>query len=116
MISPQSLTSTSLQHDCNNAKYVLNISYLHILYISDACSITDYDTDTVILTGGNPTWDRVEQYGHSGLLSRLPELNQGRYGHGCGSYMKDGKKVFQTFLIFSHYCWLKDISGGGGYW
>ena len=56
----------------------------------------------------------MERYGHSGLISRLPELNQGRTGHACGSYMKEDKKVFQTFIIFSHHCCLKDISGGGG--
>ena len=33
-------------------------------------------------------------------METLPELNQGRYAHSCGSYSKDGKKVFQTFLIF----------------
>jgi len=81
---------------------------------SFACSITDYDTDTVILTGGHPTYQTVERYDHSGFISRLPGLNQGRSGHACGSYTKDGKKVFQTFLIFSDHCWLKDISGGGG--
>ena len=42
----------------------------------------------------------MERYGHSGLVETLPGLNQGRVGHGCGSYIKDGKKVFQTFLIF----------------
>ena len=42
----------------------------------------------------------VERYGHTGLVETLPGLNQGRWGHGCGSYSKDGKKVFHTFLIF----------------
>ena len=56
----------------------------------------------------------MERYDHSGLISTLPGLNQGRFAHGCGSYMKDDKKVFQTFIIFSPHCWLKDISGGGG--
>merc|ERR1712183_840138 len=65
--------------------------------IYQACSITDYDTDTVILTGGSTLRRRmfkVERYGHNGLLETLPQLNQGRYGHGCGSYIKDGKKKY----------------------
>ena len=40
----------------------------------------------------------MERYGHSGLVETLPELTQGRSAHGCGSYSKDGKKVFQSFL------------------
>lgn len=61
---------------------------------SYACSITDYDTDTVLITGGFGTLDKVERYGAFGQMETLPRLNRGRYGHGCGSYIKDGKKKY----------------------
>ena len=61
----------------------------------------------------------MERYGHSGLVETLPELKQRRYAHGCGSYSKDGKKVFQTFLLFFIILGLKKylVAGGwkGGY-
>merc|ERR1712066_621754 len=59
----------------------------------DACSITDYESDTVILTGGYPTNSKVQRYGHSGLIETLPDLNYKRYAHACSSYIKDGKQV-----------------------
>ena len=87
----------------------------HLTSESYACSITDYDTDTVILTGGDPTYNRVERYGHSGLVETLPEFNQGRWAHGCSSYSKDGKKVFQTFLILEIILDIKKYLVVGGY-
>ena len=60
---------------------------------SDACSMTDYETDSVILTGGDPTYSLTERYGHSGLLETLPALVQGRKAHGCDSYVRHGTRV-----------------------
>ena len=57
----------------------------------------------------------MERYGHSGLVETLPELNKGRRGHGCGSYNKDEKKVFQTFLIFEIILDKKKYLVVGGY-
>ena len=59
--------------------------------------------------------DKVERYGHTGLVEPLPRLNQGRYAHGCGSYIKDGKKVFLTCLIFWTILGLKKYLVVGGY-
>ena len=63
------------------------------------CSIPDYESDTVILTGGSLdqyqiTLSLVERYGPNGFVERLPYLNHPREGHGCGYYHnKDGEKV-----------------------
>ena len=48
-------------------------------------------------------------------METLPRLNQGRRAHGCGSYIKDGKKVFQTFLIFLIILDLKKYLVVGGF-
>ena len=57
----------------------------------------------------------MERYGHSGLVETLPELYQGRSAHGCGSYIKDGKKVFQSFLISFKVVDIKKYLVVGGY-
>ena len=51
------------------------------------------------------------------MVETLLELKEGRAGHGCGSYSQDGKKVFQTFLIFLYFdnCGFKVVSGNGGF-
>ena len=48
-------------------------------------------------------------------METLPGLNERRYAHGCGSYIKDGKKVFLTFLIFWIILGLKKYLVVGGY-
>ena len=71
-----------------------------------------------IHTGGYPDilGNRVERYSHSGLVETLPRLRQERRGHGCGSYIKDGKKVFQTFtMILLIIVDLKKYLVAGGY-
>ena len=106
-----------LRHHWNtiviNILLIFSISYFQF---SDACSITDDDTDSVILTGGDPTHERVERYGHTGLLETLPSLNEGRQAHGCGSYYtKYGKKVvIQTSIlnIFDNNLQIYLVAGG----
>ena len=44
---------------------------MDLIMFSGACSITDYDTDTVILTGGD---SGDYDYGHDGLEDTLPSL------------------------------------------
>ena len=78
---------------------------LDLIMFSSACSITDYDTDTVILTGGYGddyySSSTVERYGHYGLEETLPSLNTARNGHGCGCYYNDyGQKVEFGDLFF----------------
>ena len=67
---------------------------------SFACSIPDYDSDTVVLTGGltfnqsgGYTLNIVERYDLNGFVENLPNLNTDRVDHGCGYYYKDGERV-----------------------
>ena len=70
----------------------------------EPCAITDYQTDTLVLTGGYNTnldqmSDQVVRFGHQGKLEQLPSLNVARYGHGCASY-NDGAKTVKSSLLF----------------
>ena len=63
---------------------------------SFACSIPDYDSDTVVLTGGIDDYnsiDTVQRYGLNGLVEYLPSMKEARSYHGCGYYYKDGERV-----------------------
>ena len=77
----------------------------HNEMFSSACSIPDYDSDTVVLTGGwmddyNST-DLVQRYGLTGLVQYLPSMKEARSYHGCGFYYKDGERVrVQSSTIF----------------
>jgi len=59
----------------------------------DSCAI-QLD-DYFILTGGFFTGIRkqVAQYNLQGYVKNLPDLNDGRYGHGCGTYKANGNTV-----------------------
>ena len=54
---------------------------------SEACSIEF--PEMFILTGGVYTEKTVSQYATSGWMEDLPELNEGRSGHGCGYFYED---------------------------
>merc|ERR1719219_161618 len=52
---------------------------------------------SVILTGGFLTRTTVSQYNQAGWVRDLPDLLQGRYGHGCSYY--DNNEGSQTLLV-----------------
>ena len=52
-----------------------------------ACSIEL--PEMFILTGGRNALTKVSQYTTSGWMEDLPELNEGRYWHGCGYFYND---------------------------
>eukprot|EP00092_Neocalanus_flemingeri_P010981 GFUD01011824.1.p1 GENE.GFUD01011824.1~~GFUD01011824.1.p1 ORF type:complete len:447 (+),score=101.01 GFUD01011824.1:59-1399(+) len=59
-----------------------------------ACAIAD--KDSVIITGGNDgktVSSTVARYNLQGHVENLPEMNQGRSSHGCGSYISGGTMV-----------------------
>merc|ERR1711892_347638 len=62
------------------------------------CSLTDLTSPTVILTGGYYKMQKVTRYGTMGFVENLPSLVVGRYGHGCGSYLRDADAT-QVFLV-----------------
>ena len=65
-----------------------------------ACSIPQ--GDQIILTGGGETRKTVSRYDKDGWMRDMPSLNQGRYGHGCTTYMIGREEVRLTLLIMSH--------------
>ena len=71
-----------------------NLKHLKVLYVDCfryACSIEL--KEMVILTGGANTMSRVTVYNNEGFVEDWPELNMGRYEHGCGHYVNTDSKV-----------------------
>ena len=63
--------------------------------VSYACSIQL--EEMVVVTGGRETWRHVTVYNTAGLLTELPDLEQGRSDHGCGHFVNtDNKLVRQS--------------------
>ena len=57
--------------------------------------MADLTSDTLIIAGGYFTRNTVSRYGVVGFIDDLPSLLVGRWGHGCGSYLRhdDGVQV-----------------------
>ena len=47
-----------------------------------------------MLTGGAFSTILVQRYNKDGFIETLPSLNEGRFHHGCASYLKNDKKVY----------------------
>ena len=63
----------------------------------DGCVIAIPDSDTVVIND----WSIVSVYGEGGWILDLPELNEERAGHGCTSYIHEGKRVrYEWFVAF----------------
>ena len=69
----------------------------------------------MLVTGGYYTRTTVSQYNEAGWVRDLPQLQQGRYLHGCSSYNNaEGTKVgidinyYRTIIIFQTYL----VAGG----
>merc|ERR1719186_135094 len=56
-----------------------------------ACAIAN--KDSTIITGGRDTMKVVARYNLQGHVENLPEMIQGRWYHGCGSYNSGGTMV-----------------------
>ena len=69
--------------------------------ISFSCAIPDPGGDEFIITGGFKETDpetkgstaEVSVYNENGWKENLMSLNQGRWGHGCTSFIQKGKMV-----------------------
>ena len=65
-----------------------------MIFSSGFCAITDMFSDSMVITGGAESGNTVARYDVLGFLEYLPSLIQGRYQHGCGSYLtKDDTQV-----------------------
>jgi len=60
-------------------------------YTTDACTIEA--DDWVVVTGGWYTRTNVTEYDINGWRQELPDLNTGRYDHGCGYYVNANKEI-----------------------
>ena len=57
----------------------------------------------MILTGGLYSKKKVQQYNLAGSMGTdLPDLNTGRYNHGCGSYLNSGEVVSTNTIEYAH--------------
>ena len=65
----------------------MSLDCVPFFYFSNACSIEL--PEMFILTGGYHTLKTVSRYSTSGWMEDLPELNEGRYHHGCGYFFND---------------------------
>ena len=76
----------------------VTILYNHVLLHSHSCSIEVPSGDKVIITGGflAYTSERVQMYTALGATERLPDLQQPRYNHGCGSFVNNNKETVST--------------------
>ena len=59
--------------------------------IRHACSIQM--EDTVIITGGDFKKNQVTVYNTEGWVADWPELNTGRWDHGCGHFVNTDNQV-----------------------
>ena len=81
---------------------------ISIIMFRRACSISDYTTDTVIITGGSYYRSRVTRYDTSGFLEDLPFLNEGRDNHGCATFSReDSTMVFVSFYFLKNDTYLQ---------
>ena len=63
----------------------------HVIYYRYACSISL--DDHVVITGGSRTLTTVSRYEESGFVRNMPDLRQGRWGHGCTAFLSGGEQV-----------------------
>ena len=66
---------------------------------SEACAIEL--EDWVVVTGGHgpSSYTRyVKLYNISGFVLDLPDLNQGRWDHGCGHYLDNNNEIVRNLL------------------
>ena len=78
-------------------RWVIIITFTIYRY---ACAIEM--TDSVIMTGGGHSYNRVQEYNLQGSMARLPDLNTGRQRHACGYYVHQEQMV-STELRFSQH-------------
>ena len=90
-----------------------------IIYFRQACSIPD--SDTVTITGGYFSPDKVTRYSRDGQATSLPPLQTDRWSHACGHYTdENNNKVSKTIVIVHclsnvHFCYRFSWSQATGF-
>ena len=70
--------------------------------IRETCGFADEDDDSYIITGGGDyPYTTVSKYNKDGWMEDLPDLNKGRYFHGCGTYLDDNNNRVSSVYICS---------------
>ena len=90
-----------------------SLGYLCCRY---ACSIQL--EESVIITGGEWSENRVQQYNLAGSMGRLPDLNTEREDHACGHYLHNGEVVSTNIgsVVILAMCVVEQVyivTGGG---
>ena len=76
---------------CNIMGWIPSPFRIIIFIYSWACEIPD--VDSVILTGGDKTRNKVSRYNKDGWMEDLPDMIGGRWGHGCAGYKRGSEQV-----------------------
>ena len=90
----QDLVLDMIQSKCEEYQTIYIFCLLHA---SEACSIPDPDTNTVIITGGRFTETTVSVYGLQGWLEDLAPLLHERWRHACSSFTSGESRVSGIF-------------------
>ena len=72
---------------------IIELTMIKIIIYSRACAIPD--GEAVVLTGGESSIIRskVSRYNKDGWMEDLPDLNMGRWAHGCAGYKRGSEQV-----------------------
>ena len=73
----------------------------NLYYCSDACGI-DLG-DSYVVTGGLYSLQRVAQYSLTGEVTYLADLQQGRKGHACTSFIDDNAVTVSLIVNIMKY-------------
>ena len=58
-----------------------------------SCHCSVQMEETVIITGGYDIKTKVTVYNTEGFLAKWPDMNTGRYSHGCGHFVNTDNQV-----------------------
>jgi len=83
----ESPTSTELLKEDGGSEELFPLKYPS----SYSCGIGDITTTSITITGGSDDGpsNKVSQYNIEGWVRDLPQLQEGRYSHGCGHYVNN---------------------------
>ena len=84
----------------------------------EACGIADEENSQFYVTGGVFTERKVSLYGTDGYKRDLPDLNHGRYNHGCAGFHRNNNLVIlilMLIIVIHRIPQVLMVAGGGKY-